>query len=192
MLSVCRFSSVLTEHRGRWSVRMEERLTTPEPYIPHTDDWYRQTFEETVGSTLEAGIAQLKAATDPRLKHPFYIRGYHERGMGSDVPVDPKAYRDAYIHVATTPQEEEGILLKRVEFGYLLSQQFQRIGMLHFVRMDSQDHVLEVGCGSEELKGVFCAHLFGAVLSPEERERIRIIQEEIFASLRNDALVRDG
>jgi dsRNA-specific ribonuclease len=172
---------------------MEEPFTTtePEPYIPHTDHWFHQTFKETVGRTLEATIAQLNAVTDPRLKHPFYIRGYHERGMGSEIPVHPEAYRNAHVHVATDPEDEGGILFKRVDFGYVLYQEFRRIGVLNFVRIDSSDQVLEVGCGSEEMKGVFCAHLFGTTLSPEERERIRIVHEEIFAFLRNDAQARE-
>ncbi len=166
------------------SLIQEANPTLRHPEAGRPDSAYQEHFHEIAAGTFADVIASLTVATDPRLRYPFSIRGFRERGEGSDIPVNPACYAQARFQVATEPESEEGAVYTRVEFGYRLYGDFRRVGILNYVRMNEDDMVVEVGCGSEDLKTAFLYHLFGRTLSSKERERIRRVQEEVFAYIR--------
>lgn len=159
-------------------------------YVQRTDAVFLQQFQEITTGAFENILAQLTSATDPRLKHPFVIRGFREQGLGS-ISVNPANYQNTLFRVATEPQSGDGVIYRRVEFGYTVRRDFRRIGVLSYILLDPDDTVLEVGFGSQEAKDVFLHHLFGRTLSEEMRERIRIVQEELFAYLRTSPLAQE-
>lgn len=170
---------------------MKGLLDTPPPGVYRTDSSYREQFQEIAAGKFESVVAKLKLATDPRLKHPFYIRGYSEKGATHEIPVNPLQYSRALLAVATEPQSEEGTVYKRVDFGYNIYGDFRRIGFINHLRMDSEGSVAEVGFGSELARDYFLHHLFGRTSSPEVRERIRVVQEEVFAYLRSSPAAQE-
>jgi len=172
---------------------MEElQIDDPQTGVRRTDTDYQEQFHAIAADSLEVVIAHLKAETDTRLQHPLYIRGYSEKGSSHEIPVDPARYQSAQFALATDPQSEEGTVYKRVDYGYSIFGDFRRIGFLNFVRMDSSDEaVLEVGFGSELARDYFHHHLFGRTFSPEQRERMRAVQEAVFAHVKKNPTAQE-
>lgn len=155
-------------------------------WVDPTDDYYQQRLADVTGGKAPVVVAQLRAATHSRLRHPFQIIGYKGAQRFDDLPVDAKFYQDASFNVTPAPSNTDGEVFDQVNFGYNLYDEFRRIGSLHYLKRDPGGAVKELGFGSELALKYFRHHLFGRPFSPQDREQVRTIQEEVFAYLRSE------
>lgn len=138
--------------------------------------YYDQVLKET--ESFHRDELLLQAVTNSRLKEKFKI--------SSHLPLDGHAYANARFVLTGQTQKPKPTetRISNVEFGYVVSDSFKRIGTLQSVIVDERGRVVEVEGGSQELLDEFKSQVLGRVLSSDEKHTLSEINLKLIDYLR--------
>lgn len=156
---------------------------TPEVFTRPTDGNFRRRLDAITRGMPEV-LAELKTATHPRLRYPFQIVAHSGAERFDGIPVNPSAYQTSSFRLATAPVTGEDPTFDSAYFGYNISGDFRKIGVLSYMQMGEADAIEEIGFGSDLVRDYFRHHLLGRDLSEHDRGRIREVQKTTFDYLR--------